>query len=271
MTISTSHAALFLYIASLTGYVWFLYGNLRWIGRAASICLAGGLVLHYFALIERARAVDAVPYQDLYGSMSLFGWMVALTYVGLELFHRQRSVGAFVLPFVVVLVAMETMLGPERPEPPADPHGTVFALHVTLNILAYSAFAIAFVVSLIYLLQDRMLRDRRPGAAFWRFPPLELLERMSRSGVAVGVLALAVGIALGFSVSKQIHGEYWSGDPKEIVSLVILLAYGTYLWLGRTTAWRGARAAWLCVANFVIVLFTYTVVNVYLSGYHRYF
>ncbi len=267
----TNYAALMFYVASLALYVWLLYSNRPWVGFGATTMLAGGLVLHYFRLMERARALDSVPYQDLPGSISLFAWLLGLTYLGLEAFHRQRSVGAFVLPFVFALALLSTVFAPEQPPAPPEAHSALFALHVTLNILAYSAFAISFVLSVIFLLQNRMLRDRTPGRTFWRFPALEVLERMSRSSVAVGLLALAVGMALGFIVSRQVRGQAWTNDPKELVSVLILACYGAYLWLGRTTAWRGARASWLCVANFVVVIFSLTVVNLYLSEFHRFF
>ena len=66
-------------------------------------------------------------------------------------------------------------------------------------------------------------------------------------------------------------GAYWNGDPKEIITLVILAVYAGYLWIGRTAAWRGARASALCVINFVFVLFSYSIVNLYLSSFHRFF
>ncbi|MCL6481601.1 MAG: cytochrome c biogenesis protein [Firmicutes bacterium] len=267
----TSTAALLLYAVSLALYLWLLYTNRSWMGFGASALLAGGLLLHYFSLMERARALDSVPYQDLPGSLSLFAWLLALTYLGLEVFHRQRSVGAFVVPVVFVLALFSTLFAPQQPPAPPETHSTLFALHVTLNILAYSSFAIAFVLSVIFLLQNRMLRGRAPGRTFWRFPALELLERMSRSSVAVGLLALLAGIGLGLVVSRDVRGQLWSNDPKEIVSVVILLGYAAYLWLGRTTTWRGARASWLCVINFVVVLFSLTIVNLYWSKFHRYF
>jgi ABC-type transport system involved in cytochrome c biogenesis permease subunit len=94
---------------------------------------------------------------------------------------------------------------------------------------------------------------------------------MSRSSVVVGLVSLAVGIGFGFMWMHRIWGQYWNGDPKEVITLVILVVYAGYLWLGRTTAWRGARASALCVFNFVFVLFSYSVVNLYLSNFHRYF
>src|SRR5262249_43362199 len=151
-------------------------------GRLGTVLLVAGLSAHYFALLERSRGLHTVPYHDLYGSMSLFGWLLAVTYLGLEIFHRQRSVGAFVLPFIMVFFLISHLSPAGRiVETPA--RGVAFAFHVTLSILAYSAFGLSFVLSLIFLAEQRLLRTRQMGAVVWRLPPLELLERMSQSGV----------------------------------------------------------------------------------------
>ncbi|PYU68140.1 MAG: hypothetical protein DMG49_16745, partial [Acidobacteria bacterium] len=84
------------YLMSLGLYVRFLGTGKKLTGRLGTLFLGLGLIAHYFALLERSRGLHTVPYHDLYGSMSLFGWLLALTYLGLELYHRQQSVGAFV-------------------------------------------------------------------------------------------------------------------------------------------------------------------------------
>src|SRR5258708_23973448 len=90
------------YLLSFGLYLRFLGTGQKLGGRFGTAFLGLGLIAHYFALLERSRGLHTVPYHDLYGSMSLFGWLLALTYLGLELYHRERSVGAFVLPFVLV-------------------------------------------------------------------------------------------------------------------------------------------------------------------------
>src|SRR5439155_12760568 len=65
--------------------------------------------------------------------------------------------------------------------------------------------------------------------------------------------------------------EYSFYDPKYVVTLLVLLLYAAYLRLAGTAAWRGARASRLCVFNFLIVVLSFTVVNLYLSQSHRYF
>jgi len=149
--------------------------------------------------------------------------------------------------------------------------GTISALHVTLSILAYAAFALSFVLSLIYLAENRLLRNRKLGEVVWRLPPLDLLERMSRSSVLIGLISIAVGTILGFIWVDRLTGQYWYYDPKYVVTLLVLALYAAYLRLSNTTTWRGARASRLCIFNFVVVILSFTVVNLYLSHTHRYF
>ncbi|MGB2621671.1 MAG: cytochrome c biogenesis protein CcsA [Candidatus Acidiferrum sp.] len=258
------------YGVSLICYLRFLSAGKKTTGQLGSLLLALGLITHYFALLERSRGLHTVPYHDLYGSMSLFGWLLALTYLGLELFHRQRSVGAFVLPFILVFF-VAAHLAPVDRLAPIRAQGVAFAFHVTLSILAYAAFALSFVFSLIFLAEEWHLRRHKLGSMVWRLPPLELLERMSRSSVLVGLVSIAIGTVLGFVWVDRLHGEFWYYDPKYVITLVILLLYVAYFQLARTASWRGARASKLCIFNFFVVVMSFTVVNLYFSHSHRYF
>lgn len=258
------------YSLSLASYLRFLYSGRELMGRLGTVFLVLGLVGHYFALLERSPGLHTVPYHDLYGAMSLISWLLALTYLGLEFYHRQRSVGAFVLPFILVFFLAAHLAPADRLSPPPA-HGVMFAFHVTLSILAYAAFALSSVLSLIFLGEERLLRSRKLGNVVWRLPALELLERMSHSGVIVGLVSITVGTILGFVWVDRLMGQYWFYDPKYIFTLLIVFLYVLYLRLARTTAWRGARASKLCIANFVVVILSFTVVNLYLSNSHRYF
>jgi ABC-type uncharacterized transport system permease subunit len=260
----------FAYVLSFALYLRFLGTGRALTGRLGTLFLGLGLAAHYFALLERSRGMHTVPYHDLYGSMSLFGWLLALTYLALEFYHRQRSVGAFVLPFIMVFFLAGHLAPADRLPPPAV-HGLIFAFHVTLSILAYSAFALSFVLSLIFLGEERLVRNHKVGDVVWRLPPLELLDQMSRSSVLVGLVSIAIGTALGFVSVDQLPGPNSFFDPKYVITLIVLALYVLYFRLAGTTAWRGARASRLCIFNFVIVVLSFTVVNLYLSHSHRYF
>src|SRR5260370_36317087 len=174
------------YLVSSGLYIRFLGTGNKLTGRLGTLLLGLGLIAHYFALLERSRGLHTVPYHDLYGSMSLLGWLLALTYLGLELYHRQRSVGAFVLPFIVVFFLAAHLAPADRLAPPSV-HGVIFALHVTLSILAYAAFALSFVLSLIFLGEERHLRSHKLWDVVWLRPRLVLVDQMNRSSVFVGL------------------------------------------------------------------------------------
>jgi ABC-type uncharacterized transport system permease subunit len=258
------------YLASLGCYLRFLNTGKELTGRLGTVLLFLGLVAHYLALLMRAKGTHTVPYHDLQGSMSLFGWLLAVTYLCLEIFHQQRTVGAFVLPIILAFFFIAYVV-PDHPHPPTATHGVVFALHVTLSILAYAAFALSCVLSLMYLAEERFLRIRKLGDVVWRLPPLELLERMSHTSVLLGLIAISVGTGLGFLAVDRQPGQPAYFDPKYVMTLVVLFLYVAYFQLARTTAWRGARASMLCVFNFVLVVLSFTVVNLYFSQHHRYF
>lgn len=259
------------YCLSLSSYLRFLYSGKELAGRLGTALLAVGLVTHYFALLERSKGSHTVPYHDLYGSMSLFGWLLALTYLVLEFYHRQRSVGAFVLPFILAFFLAANFAPADRLSPPPA-HGPAFAFHVTLSILAYAGFALSCVLSLIFLVENRLLRNRKLGGDMvWRLPALDLLERMSRSSVLIGLISIAIGTILGFVWVDRLPGQHSLYDPKYIITLAVLILYIVYLRLSSTASWRGPRASRLCIFNFAVVILSFTVVNLYLSHSHRYF
>jgi ABC-type transport system involved in cytochrome c biogenesis permease subunit len=265
------YACLVVYLISFVLYALNLYRDRIWFGRFATLFLICGIVAHYYALLERSRIIHTIPYDDLYGSMSLFAWLIAVTYLGLEMYHRQRAVGSLVVPFVILWLTVAMIVAPASAPRPPRASGPLFALHITIGVLSYAAFAISFLLSVIYLVQSRILRRGRPGLAFWRFPALDLVERMSRSSVWVGVVALLIGTSLGFFWEHRLMGHFDATDPKVLITLVVLAIYLIYLRIVTVPAWRGTRAALLCVCNFALVIFSYTIVNLYFTDFHRYF
>lgn len=231
---------------------------------AAPALVAGGLVAQFADLELVARTQESVPYRTLGGSMALFGWMLGLAYLILVVRHRERAIGPFLIPFVLAFSVLGMLLPSHAPAGPAT-RGSLFAFHVTLAILAYAAFALSFVLSLLYLIQNRQIRRGRTGVLFSRLPALEIIGRMNRTSVIIGMAVLSVSVALGIAWAHRV----WDGpgDAKLVWALLTLAVYGLLLWKDRR-GWEGPRVALLSIVGFVLVLFSYTFVNLYLSQAH---
>lgn len=235
----------------------------RGFGGAPAL-VAAGLLVQFADLYVAAKALGSVPYRTLGGSMALFGWMLGIAYLVLVLRHRERAIGPFLIPFVLAFSVLGVML-PSSAAPLPATRGILFAFHVTLAILAYAAFALSFVLSVLYLIQDRQIRLGRTGVLFARLPALEVIGRMNRTSVAIGIVVLSISVALGVAWARKV----WTGlvDAKLVFAFVTLIVYGLLLWMDRR-GWEGPRVALLSILGFVLVLFSYTFVNLYLSESH---
>ena len=266
--------ALFLYVVATGLYVLNLVRPSPVAGRAATAAAALGAVLNFAALYARAVALESVPYRDLLGSMKLFGFFLAALNVVLELRHRDRSLGPFLMPAALVFMLFALLETPVAKAPSPQFKGSIFALHVTLNMLSYAAFAVACALSLLYLLAGRSLKSRGRALAgpASRLPTLGYLERATRTSLRVGVVTLIVGLFCGFVWASRVWGGQqlrWGLDPKVWVAVATLLFYVVILVRAR----RGAApvtTARLCVAGFVLILLSYTAVNLLVTRLHSF-
>jgi ABC-type uncharacterized transport system permease subunit len=231
----------------------------------APVLVGAGLAAQFAHLQIAARQLGSVPYRTLGGSMALFGWMLGLAYLVLVLRHRERAVGPFLIPFILGFSILAVVLPSHAAPASPSTRGILFAFHVTLAILAYAAFALSFVLSLLYLIQNRQIRRGRTGVLFARLPALDVIGRMNRTSVTIGILVLSVSTALGVAWARRV----WTGliDAKLLWALITLAVYGILLWMDRR-GWEGPRVALLSIVGFILVLFSYTFVNLYLSQSH---
>ena len=239
----------------------------------ATALAAGGAVFNFAFLYVRSRALRTVPYADLLGSMALFGLFLAAMSLILEARHRDRSLAPFLMP-VSLFFLLHSIILPGGAHPKPELRGSIFAFHVTLNMLSYSAFAVACALSLLYLVLGRRLKSKRHvlNGPVSRLPSLSYLERAARTSIGVGVVSLAAGLTMGFLWAYrvwQVEHPEWLLDAK-IWGAVATLAF--YLWVF-VRAHRGAApgtTARLAVVGFVLVLLSYTAVNLFFSKVHSF-
>ncbi len=245
-------------------------------GRAATGLAAAGATLNLVALYARSAVLHSVPYRDLVGSMALLGFFLAVISLLLEIRHRDRSLGPYLMPvvFLFLLVALRV---PAAKSPPApELKGVIFALHVTLNMLAYAALAVACALSALYLVAGHALKGGKSlttGGAASRLPSLRYLERANRTSLGVGVLASTCGFLLGVSWAWRVwrpDHPSWAIDPK-IISVALILAF---YWAVLVRAHRGAApstTARLSVLGFGLVIVSYTAINLFVSRLHTFY
>ena len=144
--------------------------------RATSFSLAAGFLLQGAAIIARSFEVGTIAVATLADQGSLFACLLVGVYLLAQLRYRLAVLGAMVGPigFVGALVAH----GGAQDVPPLL-KSPWLPVHVTLAFLGNAAFALAFLVSLVYLWQEKQLKSHSIGQMTRRMPPLETLDNVN--------------------------------------------------------------------------------------------
>ncbi len=235
-------------------------------GRLTTALLMVGFLVHFLALELGGRATHTVPYHDLASSMSLFAWMLVGAYGVLRLIHRETATGPFLIPITILFMTV-SLLAHRGQGAITDPKfmGPLFALHVTIAIFGYGALTLSFVLAQLYLIQTRQLQRRKTGILFSRLPALDALWRLHRSAVIHGVVSLSVASILGLVWAKQNWGTFW--DEKVLFTFLVILVY-VFTLVAPRLGFGTKRTAWVSLGGFLLLVFSYTVVNLFISSGH---
>jgi len=270
------------YFASMVLFVVYLATRSKAIALGGNILAYVGFLAHTAAIGVRWNetykllgADGYAPLSNLYESVVFFSWTIVLIYILMDLKYRQRSIGAFVLPFAFLSMTWAQLRLNDAIEPlvPAL-QSNWLTYHVITCFLGYAAFAVACGVSIMYLIkagrEEKSPEDSPAGGILGLFPSTKVLDDMNYKAIMIGFPLLTLGIVTGAAWANYAWGTYWSWDPKETWSLIVWFIYAAFLHARFTRGWVGKRAAWLSIIGFAATLFCYLGVNLVLSGLHSY-
>jgi len=259
----------YIYALSTVCYIAYLYSFKAKIGKLATIFLATGWVLHTITLIVRTIAASRPPFMNLYEYVISLTWGVVLVYLVAEFTTKNKQLGAFTVPLVTLFSFYATRLGSElNPTMPALMSAWRVP-HIATAILAYSSFTLAFSLAIMYLIRERI--DKQKTSAWTtRIPTSELLDKMIYRAISFGFLMQTALLITGAIWAQFAWGSYWQWDPKETWALITWLLYAAYLHMRVTRGWRGRKSAVVCIIGFVVTMFTLVGVSLLLPGLHSY-
>lgn len=235
----------------------------RPLALAATLLLSAGALALTAYLGWRWTLAGRAPFSNMFESLVLFAWTIAVVYLALRIGRRLPALGpATALLAALALAYASAFESDIQPLMPAL-RSNWLAVHVFTCLLGYGGFTVSFLASAGYLIAART--GSRTSADI-----REALEIVMARTISFGFLFLSVGIITGAVWANTAWGTYWSWDPKETWSLITWLIYAIYLHCRFVRGWRGKRAAWISIIGFICVLITYIGVNFLMKGLHSY-
>jgi len=226
--------------------------------RLNYVVMGVGFALHTVFLYLRGQVDGRCPLTNLFETQAFVAWAAVLFFLLIGPSYRVSFLGAFTAPLVLAICVTALVLPVDvvRAEPLRRSPWIEF--HAAIAILAFGAFALAFVTSSMYLFQEHQLKTRRLTSSFLLLPSIEQLDVIHFRLLIMGFAMLSAGM-IGGMISYHIVG-HWT-RPKIVWAVLVWLVYGALVLARGLWTVRGRKVAVGSMASFAFMLIGFWGVN----------
>jgi len=242
-----------------TGAVASFAGELRkrpaWT-RTGALILAGAFVLELAVLALLGASGSAVPVRSGGDYLLALGCLVLGLHLVLGLGRGLPGI-ALVLPASSAAMVAAGLVLPSAPASGAalEQRGWLLA-HTDVATAGMGALAVAFAMSILFLVKDRALKHKRSVGMLERFPSLETIDRVGFHAMLWGFSLLTLGIATGLAMQAELHRPLFGWTAKEVFPILAWLVFAFLLAARRSRGVSGRRSAFLAIAGFALGILT---------------
>ena len=270
MDLIVSKIALFLILLSTGGFIVYIIKQNKSVYRSAYWIMFCGFIFQTIFLVHQYLALGTMPVVSLKLALALFAWCIIGAYLLFQIKFGLMVLGSFVAPLAAFLMIITSVIPAAPDTVPPILKSIWLIVHALSMFLGDGIFAIAFVAAIMYLIQERQIKQKTRGTFFKRLPSLETLDSINHFSLIYGFPLLTIGMITGAIYAQYALGSYWRWDPKEVWSLITWISYAILLHERLAVGWRGRRAAYISILCFLILIFTFLGSSLWLNSYHSF-
>ncbi len=241
-------------VATLLAFASILLKRRMVIGLAPVFASAGA-ACHLVAFAATVAMADSLPLMAFDQVLSLLTLIAILIYLYGFWRYRLHVLGVVMLPLALILDLVSGWMPAQALPVSPDLRDPLLWLHIVASTLGVGALFLTFTFSVIYLVQERALKEKRAARFFLPLPSLSACDRILYSSLVVGFLLLTLGLVLAAVWSANFRGTFhvWE-NQREIMALVSWVIFGLVLYARLVRGWRGRKMALLAIAGFAAVM-----------------
>jgi ABC-type transport system involved in cytochrome c biogenesis permease subunit len=262
--------ALTLCAASTVGYLFSLLVKQVKLAKFSTWILAAAFgfltVKFLFVIINSSWFINP----DSRDFFSLCAWSVCAVYLVLQFKTKTRVLGAFISPFILLFMIAAAGEEAGRALRPQNLQNWLTAVHLLWTIIGEAFFAIASCAGIMFIIQNRLLKNKKLGGMIRLLPSLNDLDRINHLCLLWGFPLVSVGIIAGVVFAQISWKTGWLIDPKIIWTFAGWIIYGFLLHQRLAIGWKGYRMAVFSGAAFIILLLSYGSVRLCFSTLHNF-
>ncbi len=165
-----------------------------------------------------------------------------------------ENLGIPVFPLAALSILL-LLLYPERHIITGAGTGWRLDTHILISLLSYSILGLAFLQALLLSVQERHLRNHRPGGIIRSLPPLQTMESLMFQMIGTGFALLTLALVTGVLFLQDIFAQHLV--HKTVLSMMAWCVFALLLWGRWRFGWRGRTAIRWTVGGFIFLMLAY--------------
>lgn len=212
------------------------------------------------------------PILSLFEGIYFYAWLIILLSLIMQLVFKSDLPGFFLNIIGFIFMTIHTFAPSQLEQSPVGDalRSELLFIHITFAFLAYAAFALSFVFSVLYLILYRVLKQKKWTKQFTRLPSLQHTETGMTMSIITGIPLLFVSLVLGLQWAYISLNEFSIFDFKIVNSFILLVIYIVVLLIRRRARFKGTNYAWIHVYAFLFVLINF-LLGSRLSQFHLWY
>jgi ABC-type uncharacterized transport system permease subunit len=215
--------------------------------RVALVAFGLGSVFHFVSVMEEGIVNNRCPITNFYETLSMCALLIAVLYLLVHWRYKLDSLSVFIFPLVFMMALVATLGNPVSAWSSPVVRGTWLTVHIVLVLLGYAALLLAAVASLLYLFQERELKNKKPRKFYYRLPALGTLDDLISKSMAVGFVLMTLAVIAASTWAFIELKTAWISQPAIALSFFTWGIYLVLVCLRSTAGWRGRKAAIMTV------------------------
>lgn len=212
------------------------------------------------------------PILSLFEGIYFYAWLIILLSLVMQLVFKSDLPGFFLNIIGFIFMTIHTFAPSQLEQSPVGDalRSELLFIHITFAFLAYAAFALSFVFSILYLILYRVLKQKKWTKQFSRLPSLQHAETGMTMSIITGIPLLFVSLVLGLQWAYISLNEFSIFDFKIVNSFILLVIYIVVLLIRRGARFKGTNYAWIHVYAFLFVIINF-LLGSQLSQFHLWY
>lgn len=256
------------YVFSSIGFIAYLFWRKPLVIIVSRIMFGISVLLHFFLLVMLAVQAGQLPILSPAQAANMMIFLSSLVFVFFVYKRSTAVLGAFFVPvasFFLTLIAPSLQAG----------HGASpafsriwYPLHTLTVISGEALFAVAFVVSIVYLVHDSIIRRGKIHTAVSSLPPLKMLDKILTVCLSLGFVAITAGMIFGSLWASSLGVEFAHLATKASAGAATWFVFAFSIHQRFAMGWAGKRTAIITIAGFILMILLFVVLNLIFPEVH---